>query len=144
MINLIDGVVRYVAPGAAVRREQARLALGIIDKHKAKVRRFDGASKTSRFSQWKRPGTSADSALINNLDLLRNGSRDLSRNNPWAAKALSVIESNVVGTGITAQIVHKSKAKAKALNTLWWDWAMTTAIDAEECLDLVGLEGLII
>lgn len=144
MVNLIDGVIRYVAPGAAVRREQARLALGILDKHAAKSRRFDGASKSSRMSQWKRPGTSADAALTNNLDLLRNGSRDLTRNNPWATKALGVIESNVVGTGITGQIIHKNKGKAKLLNETWDAWANSTAIDSEDSLDLVGLEGLII
>ena len=142
MVNFIDGVIRYVSPVAAVKREQARLALGVIDKHKA--RRFDGASKSSRFTQWKRPGTSADSALIANAALLRNGSRDLTRNNPWAERALTVIESNTVGTGITAQVVVKQKGRAKALNTLWWDWAMTTSIDAEERLDLIGLENLII
>lgn len=142
MTNILDGVIRYVSPGAALKREQARLALGVIDKHKA--RRFDGSSRSSRFSQWKRPGTSADAAIEGNLDLLRNGSRDLTRNNPWAEKALTVIESNAVGTGITAQVVVKQKGRQKALSSLWWDWAMTTAIDAEERLDLIGLENLII
>lgn len=143
MTNFIDAAIRYVSPVAAVRREQARLALQYFDKHN-KTRRFDGASKTSRMSQWKRPGTSADTAIVSNLSLLRNGSRDLTRNNPWAEKALTVIESNTVGTGITAQIVVKQKGRQQRLNTLWWDWAMTTAIDAEERLDLIGLENLII
>jgi len=143
MTNIIDAAIRYVSPVAAVRREQARLALQYFDKHN-KTRRFDGASKTSRMSQWKRPGSSADTAIVSNLSLLRNGSRDLTRNNPWAEKALTVIESNTVGTGITAQIAGVSKPRQKRLNTLWWDWAMTTSIDADERNDLIGLENLII
>lgn len=119
------------------------MALSAIDKHN-NTRRFDGASKTSRFSQWRRPGSSADSALVMNLPLLRNGSRDLTRNNPWVEKALTVIESNTVGTGITGQIVAPNEAQRKSLSNLWWDWAMTSAIDADGRLDLIAIENLII
>lgn len=118
------------------------MALAIIDGYSA--RRFDGASKTARFSQWRRPGSSADVALAASAPLLRNGSRDLTRNNPYAEKALTVIESNTVGTGIIAQVQHPNEAKRKKLNDLWVDWTTTTDIDADERLDLVGLENLII
>lgn len=139
--NYFETIIRAIAPGYALHRAQARMALNIIDKHNA--RRFDGSSKTSRFSQWKRPGTSADAALSLSLPLLRNGSRDLTRNNPWAEKALQVIENNTIGTGITGQITHDNASKAKTMNQLWDDWAKTTDIDADGRLDLVGLEGQI-
>ncbi len=136
---MIDNVIRAISPSFALRREQARMALEFMDK-----RRFDGASKTSRFSQWKRPSTSADSALIMNLPLLRNSSRDLTRNNPWAEKALSVIENNTIGTGIIGQITHKNERTQLALQEKWTEWTTTNAIDAEDRLDLVAIEGLII
>lgn len=138
--NLIDNVLRYVAPASALRRAQARMALSYMDK----ARRFDGASRSPRMSGWKRPGTSADAALTLALPVLRNGSRDLTRNNPWADKALSVIENNTVGTGILGQITHPNKDVQDQLESLWADWAMSNALDADDRLDLVALEGLII
>lgn len=138
--NLFDNFFRYVAPRHALQREQARLALRMIDEHKK--RRFDGASKTSRFSQWKRPGTSADAAMVASLPLLRNGSRDLTRNNPWAEKAITVIESNTIGTGIRGLIQHKDERRRAALQEKFWEWAGTSSIDADERLDIVGLQNL--
>lgn len=140
--NIIDKVIRYISPTWAMQRAQAQMALSVIDRHS--TRRFDGASRTSRFSEWRRPGTSADAAMIASLPLLRNGSRDLTRNNPWAEKALKVIETNTVGTGINAKIMHKTEQKKQELQQLWNDWANTSSIDAQERLDLVALEGLII
>lgn len=140
--NIFDKTIRYFSPELAVRRAQARMALSILDK----TRRFDGASKSSRFSQWRRPGTSANAALDLSLPALRNGSRDLTRNNPWAEKALTVIESNTVGTGIIGQIVHTTddKRREKEIRDLWNSWANTKAIDAEDRRDLRTLENNII
>ena len=62
-------------------------------------RRYDAASKTTRTTNWQTPATDATSA-ISNPALIRNRARDLVRNNPWAAKGISVIVNNVVGYGI--------------------------------------------
>lgn len=138
--NVIDHVVRFFSPNAALQRAQSRLALSYVDKYAGK-RNFDAASRSPRFSQWKRPGSSADSALSMNLPMLRNSSRDLTRNNPWADKALTVIENNVVGTGIIANASHDNEKKEKQAQELWNSWAMTSKIDANDMLDLVALEG---
>lgn len=140
--NVLEAVIRTISPRAALSRAQARLALGVIDEHEK--RRFDGASKAARMSEWKRPGTSADGAILGNLALLRNGSRDLTRNNPWSEKALTVIQSNTVGTGINGQIVGRNETQRKKLQDLWRDWTESTDIDADGMLDLVGIENLII
>lgn len=137
--NFLDNVVRFFSPNAALHRAQARLALNHIDKAFG-ARRFDASSRGPRFSQWKRPASSADSALTLNLPLLRNGSRDLTRNNSWAEKALTVIENNTVGTGILASISHKDEAKAEAAQELWDKWAMSNKIDASDRLDLVAIQ----
>lgn len=140
--NVLEAVIRTFSPRAALSRAQARHALGIIDA--MEKRRFDGASKSARMAEWKRPGTSADGALWGNLALLRNSSRDLTRNNAWSEKALTVIQSNTVGTGINGQIVGRNDTQRKKLQELWRDWTETTDIDADGMLDLVGLENLII
>lgn len=138
--NILDKIIRFFDPRNAVVREQARMALNVIDKS----RRFDGASRGHRFSQWKRPGSSADAALVANLTLLRNGSRDLTRNNPWAEKALNVIENNTVGTGIIGQINHKNPRMKEEIQKKWADWTSTTDIDADGKLDLIGIQSLVI
>lgn len=140
--TILENVIRYFSPNAALYRAQARLALSIVDDHQK--RRFEGASKGFRHSQWSRPGTSADAALLNNLPLLRNSARDLTRNNPWAEKALTVIENNTVGTGIKGIVTSTTKNKTKKLTEAWNEWAGTSLIDAEERLDIVGIQGLAI
>lgn len=137
--NVLDRTVGFFNPIAGLRREQARMALHYLSQ----TRRFDGASKTSRFEQWKRPGTSANGANLPALPLLRNASRDLTRNNPWAENALRVIVNNTVGSGIDGQVAGKTEAQTKKLDSLWEDWAETSEIDAEGRLDISGLQALI-
>lgn len=141
--SILDRAIAYVNPQAALRREQARVALDFIS-----ARRFDGASKSSRFEQWKRPGTSANAALVGALGPLRNASRDLSRNNPWAVNATRVIVNNTVGAGIIGQVAiwgdteKRQEQRRKKLANRFWDWAHTTQIDADGRNDLAGIEAL--
>jgi len=140
MPNVIDKVVRYFNPQAALRREQARVAMDYISN----TRRFDGASNTSRFEQWRRPGTDANSSILPSLPRLRNAARDLTRNNPWAENATRVIINNTVGAGITGTVALpvENVNRQKNLQNLWWNWAETTEIDASGQLDLAGLLAL--
>jgi len=139
-LNLFERVIGPIAPRYALNRVKSRAALEMF----ANTRRFDGASKTSRFSGWKRPGTNADSAMAGSISALRNGSRDLTRNNPWASKALKVIANNTVGTGIKGQVVGRNKTQSKKLQEKWKIWTEGGNIDLDNKLDLVALESLII
>lgn len=136
--NIIDRAISYFSPAAGLRREQARLGLSYITE----TRRFDGASKSSRFEQWRRPGTSANASILPSLSILRAASRDLTRNNPWAENALRVIVNNTVGAGIDGQVTSANGTKNATLDNLWTRWAETTEIDADGRLDISGLQAL--
>ena len=104
-------------------------------------RRYDAASKSTRLSGWTAQGTDADAA---NADpyTIRNRSRDLVRNNPWAAKGVGIIVNNAVGYGIRAQLNAGSKLRTRRAADLWKAWAETTACDADGLLDFYGIQAL--
>lgn len=102
-------------------------------------RRYDAASKTTRTQNWFTPATDATSAIVN-PSIIRNRARDLVRNNPWAAKGVSVITNNVVGYGIRAQFQSSTKRNAKRAQDLWEAWAESTQCDAYGLTDLYGIQ----
>ncbi|WP_299082817.1 phage portal protein [uncultured Paraglaciecola sp.] len=132
-MNLIDEVVGVFDPVAKLNRLRARKALDIIHK-----RSYDGARSGRRTNGWVAGSTSANSELAPSLTSLRNRSRDLVRNNPYASKVIRVLTSNVVGTGIMPNIEDKKTAE------LWEMWALEVdQCDADGCFDFLGLQSLI-
>lgn len=127
------------------QRTQPRQQRKSDPKPKAKLasvaRKFEGASKSKRLSRWTTPGTSANGALAQDLPFLRNRSRDLRRNNPYAAKGIQVISSNTIGTGVVTQF--RSDADVKKTESAWAEWAETTAIDFDGRNNIYGLQTLI-
>lgn len=136
-MNPLDQFIAAVNPIAGLRRERARLQLDA-------VRRYDGASRGRRTEGWRTSGTSADSAAAPGLKVLRDRSRDLVRNSPYAAKAVQVIVSNVIGTGIVAQArAQRSRRRSQQFTDLWQGWAL----DPRQCdydgrHDFYGLQAL--
>jgi len=140
--TFFDKLIEPIAPNLALSRAKARYAINVIEEHGK--RRFEGASRGPRMSGWKRPGTNADSAISGGIKVLRNSSRDLTRNNPWAAKALNVIANNTVGTGIKGSIVGRNKTQTAKLAQLWDIFVNTTMIDINGRMDLTGIQRLAI
>jgi len=69
------------------------------------VRNYTGANGGRLFADFIASSFSADSELKNSLPVLRNRSRDLSRNNEYAKRFLHLIKTNVVGEhGFSAQV----------------------------------------
>jgi lambda family phage portal protein len=122
--NLVDRLVSYLSPNAGLRRLHARAMMGV-----ALERGFDGASRKDRLSGWKTSGAGANTENRPALGILRDRSRDLSRNNPWAVKALNAIVTNTIGTGIVMQPVVQNKKLEKTAQNAWKSWADTTACD---------------
>lgn len=120
----------------------AKAAATVAPEQPPQKRRYDAASYNARFANWYTQGTDADAA---NADpyTIRNRSRDLVRNNPWANKALQVLVANAVGFGIRCQIKAKTKTRRDRAQRLWEQWAETTACDADGMHDLYGLQGLV-
>src|SRR5690606_32300822 len=81
-MNWLDAAIGAVAPGAALRRARQRRALDVMR------RAYEGARTGRRTEGWHTVGTSANTEIAPALARLRNRSRDLVRNNPYAAKAV--------------------------------------------------------
>jgi len=95
--NIIDRAIEYIAPLHAARRMRARAMMAVTGA-------YIGASKTRRSTkEWKTSTGDADADIINDLATLRERSRDLARNAPIAAGAISTCLTNVVGSGLKLQ-----------------------------------------
>jgi lambda family phage portal protein len=66
-------------------------------------RAYEGAMVSRLTSDWVTSGTSADAEIDGSLVRLRNRSRQLVRDNPYARQAVRAIGANVVGRGIRLQ-----------------------------------------
>ena len=137
MPSPFDNFLAAINPQAALRRERARLQMDAL-------RRYDGASRGRRAENWLTQGTSADAAAAQDLRLLRDRSRDLIRNNPFAAKAIQVIVSNTIGTGIVGQAqAQRSRRRSQQLTDVWLNWAADpNQCDYEGRLDFAGIQTL--
>ena len=136
-MNTIDNVVSFFNPEAGAKRARARLSL-------EQTRRFDGSAGGRRNENWRTPSTSADAALGPSLQRLRDRSRDLTRNNPFAARAVQVLVNNTVGGGVLGQINSKSRSRAQRWNVVWEAWARNPEnCDYDARSDFWGLQALV-
>ena len=122
----LDHAIGYVAPQVGLRRARQRAVMGAL------VRSYEGA----------RVGTSANAEIGTTLVRLRDRSRDLVRNNPYAAKAVSAVVSNLVGTGILPRARSGDAVPNEAADKLWVRFA--EACDADGLTDFSGLQALIV
>jgi lambda family phage portal protein len=138
--NIVDNVVSFFNPEAGVRRLKARYIT-------EKVRRFDAASKAGRNSGWITSPSDSNSEILPYVAALRNRSRDLVRNNPYADKAIRVLQAHIIGSGIIPQIKAtepKFEKNAKRLDKFLKDWADKTNIDFNKKNNLYSLQSLAI
>jgi capsid protein len=64
-------------------------------------------------------GTSANAEIGTALSRLRDRARDLVRNNPYAAKAVQAVVSNLIGTGILPRARSGDVAINEMADKLW-------------------------
>lgn len=133
--NFIDEVVSFFDPKAGLQRVQARKAINM-------VRHYEAASKSNRTDGWAVTGSSATSEVGPALHRVRDRVRDLVRNEPYSGKAVGVLESYIVGTGIVASIKSPDKVKKQKVQALWNQWANSTDCDADGLHNFYGLQAL--
>lgn len=104
---------------------------------KSKQRKYEGAAKSSRTSGWITGSGDANAMINHDLAWLRERSRYLRRNNPYAHKGIEVITNNVIGKGITTVIGND---KNDTFQNKWKDWTQSTACDWDGRHDLRGLQ----
>ena len=138
--NAVDKLIGVVHPSEALKRQKARMALH-------QLRRFDGAGGGRRTDGWT-SATSSSADAVNGPDLakMRDRSRDLTRNSPYASRAVSTICSNTVGTGILPRISsRRSKVRQSRITDLFNEWATDPSqIDWESRNDFYGLQNLVL
>lgn len=126
----VDRVLLELAPRWALRRIRARVAGAALTRH------YEAASSGPRTQGWRRPSSDPNAASAPALSALRNTARDVIRNNPYAAAAVSTLVDHVVGWGILGAPENGNRAAAAR----WRAWAETTACDPEGRLDFAGLQ----
>jgi lambda family phage portal protein len=131
--SLIDKVVGWINPSAGLRRALARRAL-------AKVRAYEGANVAADGWVPRRSGASANADHRADAPMLRARARALVQNNPYAAKALSCLVSNVIGEGITPSSRASDEKTRAVLDALWQEWSQVA--DADGGTDFYGIEAL--
>jgi lambda family phage portal protein len=107
----------------------------------ALARAYEGAKPGRRTEGWVATGSGANAEIGPALGRLRDRSRDLVRNNPYAAKAVTALVSNMVGTGLMPRAVAEDAGVAARADRLWT--AFAAAADADGLTDFAGLQALI-
>ncbi|GAV24798.1 phage portal protein [Carboxydothermus islandicus] len=96
-MNIFDKVIEILSPERYLRRQAARQALKVLNSGYSN----HGASKTKKsLLGWNYKGGSPDDDITDNLDILRQRSRDLYMGAPLATGALKTYRTNVVGFGL--------------------------------------------
>ena len=132
--NWFDRMVGYFSPESGLDRARAR----------HRIRAYAGASKGRRTENWKATGLSAAAEVSAALPVLRDRSRELVRNNAYAARAMQAIQTNVVGKGIRPAITHPTQSIEDRIKEEWARWAGTPACDYDGVYDYYGLQSLVI
>ncbi|KJS40364.1 MAG: hypothetical protein VR70_05850 [Rhodospirillaceae bacterium BRH_c57] len=133
-LNILDRTVAFFSPGAGLNRARQRAAMET-------VRSYEAARHSRRTDGWITSGTSAAAEAGPAIARLRANARDMVRNNPYAARAVSIIASNAVGTGIEAKSRTGDVELDKKVDALWKKWAEDEC-DADGQLDFAGLQHL--
>jgi lambda family phage portal protein len=131
-----------VAPTWAATRARARRE---YHQHKAAsdvLRKYEAAGDGRRNAGWKRPGTSARAEVGSSAAKLRNGARQLVRDNGNAANAVNVLETNVIGTGIRPEFETGSDRINRRIEELWEEHVDCESSGAEECGSFYTRQGL--
>lgn len=98
-----------------------------------KVRSYAGASVGRLANDWRASSADANQEIRGGLEKLRNRSRKLYRDNPYAKGALTHIVNNIVGRGLSLQVQTGGFVReqdARAIEALWWLWNRPRYCDA--------------
>ena len=140
-LNLLDRTIGYFSPNTLLKRKKAKIYSNYLS------RKYEAGDAGRRTDGWNTTGGNANAEIAGSKIRVRNRSRDLVRNNPYAARAVQVITNNVIGRGIKTQIKLDTRAeissKEKKINEIWRAWADTTACDFDGIHNLAGMQRLL-
>lgn len=131
--NMLDRVILALSPARGLGRIEARARAGVLMN-------YDAAGNGRRLSGWKAPATDADAASAVGRSRLRQLSRDMIRNAPFARRVQSVIANNIVGSGIRPAVVGGNEAAKTAAASAILDHFASKDIDRHGILTLSALQ----
>ena len=134
--SMIDRAVLAISPQRGLDRIEARSRANILMN-------YDAASNGRRVKSWRSPATDADAASAPGRATMRQRSRDMIRNAPFAKRAQSVVTNNVIGSGILPSITGANKQAAKRAADVILPYLQSTQIDAHRALDLAGMQAVV-
>ena len=133
-LNWLDRAIHWIAPRSGLRRIRARALSNVMLA-------YEGARMDRRTAGWLAGSSGPNLENGPALATLRQRSRDLVRNNPYAARALEELSGNAIGTGITAKTIGASKTVVSKVDDAWKRWI--EECDADNQHDFYGLERLV-
>ncbi len=133
--NWLDRTIGLVSPKQGLKRARARAVTALIE------RRYDGAKVGRRSDGWITSSNDANTEIATDLIRLRNRSRDLVRNNAYAAKAVFALTANLVGTGIIPRARSTHEHGAVQADQLWARWSQQLDMDGNA--DFSGIQTLV-
>ena len=147
--QMIDGVVAAVAPKKALERQAARKRMEILNSGYGNY----GANTTKKsMAGWLYAGGSAREDINDNLDILRQRSRDLYMGVPLATGSVKTMRTNVVGRGLKlrptidreALGIEEDQAKEleKQIQREWSLWADSPDCDMQRIDNFYELQQL--
>ncbi len=148
-MNVIDKAIEIVAPMAALKRARARAGLQIMNSGYGNY----GASEIKKAMRgWLYHGGSAKEDIQDNLDTLRQRTRDLYAGANVATGAVKTMRTNVVGTGlklkstIDEEFLGITEEQARELETTiereFSLWAESSNCDLERLDNFAELQQL--
>lgn len=148
-MNVIDKAIEVFAPGTALKRARARAGLQIINSGYGN----HGASEIKKALRgWIYHGGSAKEDIQDNLDTLRQRTRDLYAGANVATGAVKTMRTNVVGIGlklkstIDGDLLKLTEEQARDLETViereFALWAESTDCDLERLDNFYELQQL--
>lgn len=140
--SLLDRALLTVAPSWAASRARGRREYHQHSMASSMLRKYEAAGDGRRTDGWQRPSTSANAEIFASAARLRNGARQLVRDNGHAANAVSVLESNVIGTGIRPGFDAGSDRATRQIRELWEAHCEKEASGAEETGNFYDRQGL--
>jgi lambda family phage portal protein len=132
-MNRFEKILFSVAPQWGLHRMSARMQADAL-------RAYEAAAKTNRTSTWHDSNGSANAEASASLVTLRTRARELARNNAYAKRAIEVIATNTVGSGIRPSHMGVSATQLKRVKQVWNDWAETKACDANGMMDIYAMQ----
>lgn len=147
--NILDRAIMTVAPVHAAKRAAARAALSVINSGYGNY----GANLTKKSMRgWMYHGGSAKEDIEDNIDILRQRSRDAYMGIPTATAALKTMRTNVVAGGLMpapqldSDYLGLDEAAAEKLQAQivreFALWADTPVCDAERMDNFYQLQQL--